>query len=89
MIDFHSLSQRRFLSCLTAVALILGLPGLSAAAPDETPAAKAKPAIAKPAVKQMAKPDPKAKPAAKPADKKPEVKKPNPRPPRSLLPNRT
>jgi soluble lytic murein transglycosylase len=76
----YGLSQRRLLGCLTAIALILGAPGLSVAKPDETPAAKAKeaakPAATKPAAKKIAKPDLKAKPPAKPADKKPAVKKP-------------
>jgi soluble lytic murein transglycosylase len=74
----YSLSQRRLLGCLTAVALILGAPGLSAAKPDETPAAKAKESV-KPVAKKIAKPDLKAKPAAKPVDKKPAVKKPEPK----------
>jgi soluble lytic murein transglycosylase len=77
----YSLSQRRLLGCLTAVALILGAPGLSLAKPDETPKAKeaTKPSATKPAAKKVAKPDLKAKPAAKPADKKPQVKKPEPK----------
>src|SRR5664279_761857 len=74
MTNLASLSQRRLWACLTAVALILSAPGMSAAKPDETPAAKAKQA-AKPAAKTIAKPDLKAKPAANPAGKKTPPKK--------------